>query len=169
VNSSAAACHLAAACEDVGVGITERVAARVLVLDEHGAVLLLQGCDPARLDDGTWWFTPGGGVDDGETAEAAARRELREETGLEVGDLGPVVFRRVAQFDFEGVHYRQRESFFSVRTARFTIDDAGWSDVERRSVLAHRWWTRAELSATADTLFPEELPQLLGELLNAEP
>ena len=151
------------------VSITERVAARVLVVDEHGALLLLHGCDPARPDDGTWWFTPGGGLDAGESDEDAARRELREETGLEVVDLGPVVFRRIAHFDFEGVQYRQRESFFSVRTPRFAIDDAGWSDVERRSVLAHHWWTRDELLATEETFFPEQLPQILGDLLAARP
>jgi 8-oxo-dGTP pyrophosphatase MutT (NUDIX family) len=148
------------------VSITERIAARVLVVDQHGALLLLQGCDPARPDAGTWWFTPGGGVDAGETAEAAARRELREETGWEAGELGPVVFRRVARFDFEGVRYEQRESFFCVRTSRFTIDDAGWTDVERRSVLGHRWWMGDDLVSTDETFFPEELPQILRDVLD---
>lgn len=147
--------------------VTDRVAARVLVVDDDGALLLLRGCDPAEPERGTWWMTPGGGLDAGETAEDAARRELREETGLAVDDVGPVVFRRTTEFDFEGVHYRQRESFFCVRAARFAIDDGGWSDVERRSVLEHRWWTRAELDATDETLFPETLARVLADVLRA--
>ncbi len=145
--------------------MTDRDAARVLLVDDEGALLLLQGCDPAEPERGTWWLAPGGGLDPGETSEDAARREVREETGFEVADLGPVVFRRTVNFDFEGVHYRQREQFFSVRCPRFVVDEDGWTDVERRSVLGHRWWTHSELTATTDTLYPAELPEILLDVL----
>jgi 8-oxo-dGTP pyrophosphatase MutT (NUDIX family) len=147
------------------VSVIDRVAARVLVVDDDGALLLLRGLDPDRPQAGTWWFTPGGGLDAGESAREGARRELREETGLEVTELGPVVYRRTVEFDFEGAQYRQQESFFCVRRARFSIDATGWTEVERRSVLGHRWWTHAELVTTDETLHPPELPQILHDLL----
>lgn len=57
------------------------VGANVIVEDPHGHVLLQR-----RSDSGTWGF-PGGLMEPGETLEETARRELREETGLEAGDL----------------------------------------------------------------------------------
>ena len=49
---------------------------RVVVEDEQGRILLV------RHTYLSGWHLPGGGVDPGESTEAAALRELREETGL---------------------------------------------------------------------------------------
>jgi 8-oxo-dGTP diphosphatase len=50
--------------------------------DSEGRVLLQQRA-PGRAMAGLWEF-PGGKVDEGELAEAALARELREELGIEV-------------------------------------------------------------------------------------
>lgn len=61
------------------------LAACVVVLDGDGRVLLLR-YGPGQPMTGGWWL-PGGMLDHGEDPWAAARREMREETGIE---LGPV-------------------------------------------------------------------------------
>jgi 8-oxo-dGTP diphosphatase len=59
----------------VGIGI---------VVIKHDHVLLCRRGKPPNVGS---WTLPGGAQDLGETCEAAARRELAEETGLAVGDL----------------------------------------------------------------------------------
>jgi nucleoside triphosphatase len=38
------------------------------------------------------WGLPGGGIEEGEMMEAALRRELREELGIEISDIKPLFF-----------------------------------------------------------------------------
>jgi 8-oxo-dGTP pyrophosphatase MutT (NUDIX family) len=141
-----------------------RQAARILLLDPHGRVLLFRGGDPGRPNAGTWWFTPGGGVEHGEASAQAARRELREETGLEVGEMGEVVLRRRVEHEFEGQKYLQEEEFFLVRCPVFEVVESGWTESERRVVIEHRWWSRGELQKSPDTIYPHGLAAILDGL-----
>jgi 8-oxo-dGTP pyrophosphatase MutT (NUDIX family) len=143
--------------------VRPRVAGRVVVIDEDGCVLLFCGHDPRHPERGRFWFTPGGGLDNGETIAQAAARELYEETGLSIAELGPVRFERSTVFDFESVRYEQREHFFCIRVAHFEPADTNWNDVERRSMLEHRWWRRGDLATTTETVYPEALVEMLDQ------
>ena len=151
----------------MSIDYEERSAARVLLLDAQDRVLLLHGFDPADRARGTWWFTPGGGLDPGEEPPVGAARELAEETGLVLPPealVGPV-YEQVVEFPFENRRYRQSEGFYLARVDRWVVDTSGFTDLELRSVDGHRWWSVAELRATPDRIYPASLADLLDDLL----
>ncbi|MGV9796883.1 NUDIX hydrolase [Mycobacterium sp. NPDC003449] len=145
-----------------------RTSARVVLLDETGAVLLLRGSDPAIGDDAPhWWFTVGGAVQEDESLPGAAARELAEETGLTVEPsalIGPV-WRRDAVIDFNSSVIRSDEFFFLHRTRRFEPSAAGHTALERHYIHGHRWCDAtmiAELVAGGETVYPLQLGELLA-------
>ncbi|MBW4041809.1 MAG: NUDIX domain-containing protein [Acidobacteria bacterium] len=142
-----------------------RNAARVLLLDPEGRVLLVEGGDPADPGAGTWWFTPGGGVEAGEDARAAALREAFEETGHRVAELRGPVARRSSVFPFDGRLIEQRELFFVARVPAFEPTTVGWTELEQRALAGLRWWTLDDLRATTATVYPEHLADLVAEAL----
>jgi 8-oxo-dGTP pyrophosphatase MutT (NUDIX family) len=147
------------------VTVIDRRAGRVLLVDQAGRTLLLHGGDPAR--PGTrWWFTPGGGLQDGETTAEGAARELLEETGLHVSaaDLGEPFWRQVAEFTYDRREYRQEQEFFLLRVTEIQIDMAGMDADEQETITEHRWWSAEEIEASSEQIFPAELPDLLRGL-----
>ncbi|MEV4413494.1 NUDIX domain-containing protein [Catellatospora sp. NPDC049609] len=135
-----------------------RRAGRVLLVDAADRVLLFRGSDPHRPDR-QYWFTPGGGLDDGETTAQAAARELYEETGLAVPAerLGGPVHSEVTAFSFAGVAYQQEQDFFVVRVPQWQVDTSGFDEVERAWVHGHHWWSVAELRGTDEVIYPADL------------
>jgi 8-oxo-dGTP pyrophosphatase MutT (NUDIX family) len=142
----------------------ERRAARVLLIDDQDRVLLFEGFDP-EVPDVRFWFTAGGGVEPGESLEQAARRELREETGCTTAELGPAVWTRATEFSFNGQAYSSDETFFLARVPSHDVDTSGFVEIERQSIVRHRWWTPAELAATDELVYPARLGELLTHLL----
>lgn len=107
-------------------------------------VLLVRRALPPRQGE---WSLPGGRLELGESLAAAAAREVREETGLEV-EVGPVVevFDRVHRDEAGGIRFHFVIVDFLCRVTGGTLgagDDA--ADV--------RWATRDEVAALGVNAF----------------
>lgn len=135
-----------------------RPAARILVVDGQGRVLLMRF---APADRPPLWCTPGGAVDPGESYAAAARRELWEEVGLD-RDCGPEVAQRWAEFrTFEGVEVRSDERYFRVDVDALAVAHGGLTELEQRLMTGWRWFTRDEVAAHDETIYPADLIAML--------
>jgi 8-oxo-dGTP pyrophosphatase MutT (NUDIX family) len=138
-----------------------RPVARVLVLDPNNHVLLL--FDDRDEGREAFWYPPGGRVEEGETPEQAAHRELTEEIGLET-EIGPLVLRRRARFAYRGRFFDQDEWHFVARVDRPANLVSRQGDNEAAAIAAHRWWSLSDLEATHETIFPEGLVDVLRRL-----
>lgn len=92
-----------------------RVSVRALVIQD-GHVLLQR----LAHNDSDWFF-PGGELEFGEALEAGLRRELTEETSLEIRDL---VYRFTANNRFQraGVDCHLLEHYFEVHPTSFEVE-----------------------------------------------
>ena len=142
-----------------------RRAGRAIVRSSDGRVLMIRGEDPGDRARGGFWFTPGGGLDDGETVEAGIRRELKEETGFEVATLGPVVLRRRDRFPMLGEVWLQEETIHLVEVdATFEPQTSSHEEVEASVITELRWLSTADLRGLDEAYYPACLVDLLDEI-----
>ncbi|MEU4362905.1 NUDIX domain-containing protein [Promicromonospora sp. NPDC023987] len=148
-------------------GVRERSAARVILVNDAGRALVMRGHD-VNQPERSWWFTVGGGIDPGETAEQAALRETREEAGIVLApdDLVGPVLTRTGIFDFFAETCRQYEVFYLVRVEdALEVNADGWTDAERELLDEMAWLSAAELRAQPLEVFPPELPDVVDHLV----
>jgi ADP-ribose pyrophosphatase YjhB (NUDIX family) len=138
-----------------------RPSARLLVLDPDDRLLLFHFTPAEGV---SFWATPGGALDPGEDYATAAGRELTEETGI-VADVGPEVARRHVEFvTLEGDAVSADERYFLIRVDDCTLSSDGHTELERRVMTAHCWWNRADLLASDEIIFPEDIVALLDRV-----
>lgn len=142
-------------------GHVVRAVVRVLLFDPDDRLLLAR----LNLVPGPTWTPIGGGIDPGEDAVAAVRREVAEETGCTAFDLGPELWRvRYLWLGQNGVRYDSRERHFLGRSEPFAPSGAGRTDLERHLGMVTRWWTPSALATAELRCEPPDLVARIATL-----
>ncbi|MFC7440527.1 NUDIX hydrolase [Laceyella putida] len=150
-----------------------RPAARIVLLNEQSRLLLFKMEDQFVIsetnpDGRPVWFTVGGGLEEGETYEAAAKRELWEETGLKDVEWGPFVWIREVDVVFKGELTRFVEHYRIARMKGTEIHLNHLTVEEKQGYLTHHWWSIDELRESTELIFPKKLAELLEPILEGK-
>jgi 8-oxo-dGTP pyrophosphatase MutT (NUDIX family) len=107
-------------------------------------------------ESGGYWHTIAGTVEPGEAFHVAALRELREETGLETGELQPL-----GEFAYIRESWEERPGL-RVHVEAYLVDvEPGWEPELNDEHVEYRWLKREE---AAELLFWPEPVALLRSL-----
>jgi 8-oxo-dGTP diphosphatase len=118
--------------EDLALALSarsRRLTAIVACTDDSGRVLLVKQIGGPYAGA---WLLPGGGVDEGESIEEGLRREMREETGLELDEI-----TRVATYEVD-----ERTQDFKALVHLFRATARGQARAEDGSAI--RWASPTE-------------------------
>lgn len=149
-----------------------RPTARVILLDGSGRILLFRFHEAGIENDPRnrsglpfLWCTPGGGANEGESFEEAARRELWEETGFDRVELGPCIWLRSKTLVFMGEERFFEERYFLARAPQSDVLLHNLEPAEQVGYREHRWWTCDEIHKTNAFIFPEGLGEFLAPIV----
>ncbi|WP_457278983.1 NUDIX hydrolase [Polaromonas sp. P5_D5] len=141
-----------------------RLSSRLLVLNRAKSLLLFRFAHKTgALKGKDYWATPGGGLEPGETFAEAAVRELKEETGIFVADVGDSISQRefiLRLADGEEVIADERFFVVTVEDHQTVLRDH-WTAEEVEVIKEHKWWNALELRLTSDIVWPDDIPEML--------
>lgn len=147
--------------------------ARILLFNPSNA-LLFMGAEDKKLtgadgNEGRFWFLVGGTLEAGETFQAAARRELTEETGLTDADVvwGAEIAEGVVHLKENGQPLDIYQRFIVAKTEKNAVRLSTPDAWERESVCGLRWFSPEEIQTSKETIYPRMLKAyLLGILID---
>jgi 8-oxo-dGTP diphosphatase len=114
-----------------------------VIIDDHGRALLIQRRDNHR------WEPPGGVLEPGETIHDGLRREVREETGL---DVEPVALT--------GVYKNMKRAIIALV---FRCKITGGDLATNGEVSAFRWAREADIAVLADEAYAVRVLDALAD------
>jgi 8-oxo-dGTP pyrophosphatase MutT (NUDIX family) len=144
-----------------------RRSARLIILNSDNQLLLMQikldkPADPSAPITKPYWVTLGGGVNPDETLEAAAERELEEETGIRNIRIG----QKIWHGQWRGATRINDETYFVVKVpSGITLDHSGLEAEEQKVIKTMRWWNVEDMKNSDEIFIPQRLAAYLGPII----
>ena len=145
-----------------------RPAARCVLLDREGRVLLIRAEDPIDPRKVPWWEIPGGGIDYGEDSGEAALREIHEETGIPNVEMGPCVWVQQVEYTFAGYRFESDDRIHVAWCDGGEYSPKGLEALEAAAFLGARWWLLHELLSDTEPTVPNRLKEFLPDLVRGD-
>jgi ADP-ribose pyrophosphatase YjhB (NUDIX family) len=136
-----------------------RRAARLIVVDSRNRILLFRYID---VDGRAYWATPGGGLEDGESPEQAAKREALEELGERIENVHEL-WTGHAEFRIGQRPVIQTETFFLLDSGSVVLGRDVEQAHQEEGIKEARWWTLGEIENTDELIFPDDFATRLRE------
>jgi 8-oxo-dGTP pyrophosphatase MutT (NUDIX family) len=144
--------------------------ARALLIDPQDRVLLMKlASEHVKLGPTasrqTFWLTPGGSLNPGESFEDALIREIFEETGLRLSHPGHWIWTSPKRILRDGRLVDTIARVYIQRVPSFEPMPTALTSEERETFCELRWWSIDEIAATSEIFVPRQLALLLKPLL----
>jgi mutator protein MutT len=97
----------------------------IIVFNEKGEILVVRRSPAVETYVGHWCF-PGGGADEGETAEECAVRETLEETSLKVNPLTLIYLDTIIKDEDKEIHFFVSSDWEGEVEIDWESDDYQW-------------------------------------------
>lgn len=146
---------------------------RILLISKENKLLLMRVVDPSttgldKKPSNAFWCTIGGKIEQGETLQQAAYRELFEETGFNTDDieLGPIVWCGVHQMIISGKHVELDEKFIVAHLkSDQELNQDNFTENEKNVVTHTEWLSLDEILTHQEPIFPAIFKTNLADII----
>lgn len=149
-----------------------RNSVRIILLNDVDELLLVCIDDPKTKPiggkyRGSFWTLIGGQIENNETIQQAATRELFEETGLKHQDveLGPVIWFGEIDLVLYGKPTHIKEKYIVARTSKKRVSPSNLTKDETGIVKQLAWFSLDQILRSKETIYPILLPNYLRDII----